>query len=40
MNPLWKLQVLKFMSKGIVRRDLFNVGVHVEAEENGHIPGH
>ena len=40
MNPLWKLQVLQFTSKDIVRRDLFNVGVHVEAEENGHIPGH
>ena len=35
MNPLRKPQVLQFTAKNIVRRNLFNVGVHVETEEVG-----
>lgn len=38
MNPLGKLQVLQFVPEDIVRRDLFHVRVHIEAEEDGHIP--
>ena len=40
MDPLGKLQVLQFATKDIVRRDLFNVRMHIEAEEDGHVPGH
>ena len=40
MDPLGKLQVLQFATEDIVRRDLFHVFVHIEAKEDGHIPGH
>ena len=40
MNSLWKLQVLQIAAKGIISGDFLNVGMHVEAEKNGHIPSH